>query len=158
MSDSKQHPFAGQFWRNFEQFFGGQLPDLPLDKAQDPEWVRAYVNSVMRQAFTSSGKQGQGQGQGGAFQQTELFETHNSVIVKVYVPDRKTAGELSVYAGIRQIKLDYGANKGEQIVRLVSHVVPESCRAVYKNGILQLHLRKAQISDRMHEVFIRFKD
>lgn len=153
MSDSKPHPFSGKFWRSFEQFFGGQFPNMPLDKAFDPDSMEEWVQQLVRSSFpqASSGAPGQAY-------RTEVFETHNNVVVKVHVPDREEAESLDVRAGIRQVRLQRNRDKFEQVIRLAALVVPQSCRAVYKQGILQLHMRKMKTSDKLYDVYVQFKD
>jgi len=88
---------------------------------------------------------------------TEMFETHNSIIVKMYIPDRAHAKNVSVYVSEHQVRLEnLPPKKSKQTIRLNSYVLPSSCRAVYKSGVLQLHMRKQDKDDYFHKVNVRF--
>ncbi|UUZ85720.1 Hsp20/alpha crystallin family protein [Paenibacillus sp. P26] len=87
---------------------------------------------------------------------TEVFDTHNNVIVKVHIPDRAEAQKVRVKLSSNQVRLDGSPNKAIQTIKLNSLVYPDSCKAVYKNGIMQLHMRKQSTDQAYHPVDIRF--
>lgn len=153
--DDPKSQFLNNFdWKGLEQFFGGKFPSAPIDGMNDPAWVEHIVKDVMKKAFPKSldlkmlNKHFR----------TEIFETHNNVIVKIHIPDKTQAHNLKSYVGVNRIKLEGLPDDKKQSVKLPTHIVPESCKALYKNGVLQMQMRKTKISDRMHQVNVRFQD
>ncbi|TBL73055.1 Hsp20/alpha crystallin family protein [Paenibacillus thalictri] len=140
-------------WGAFEKFFGGKLPFSPTGGGENMAWVENYVKEVMKQALPSATAQIKSADNP---IHTELFETHNSVVLKAHIPDRTMAKQVNVLVGEHQVRLENLPNKGKQTVRLNNLVNPDSCRAVYKNGILQLHMRKQTYGDYYHSVDVRF--
>ncbi|GAB7058127.1 MULTISPECIES: Hsp20/alpha crystallin family protein [Paenibacillus] len=142
-------------WKNFEQFFGGKLPFTgPMNPGKESEpmaWVENYVKNVMKQAMPNMDSPSLKH-----HFHTEIFDTHNNVIVKVHVPDKAQARKLRVKLNLNQVRLEGLPDNKTQTIRLASLVVPESCKAVYRNGILQLHIRKQSAENPYQEIDIRF--
>ncbi|MDF2716748.1 MAG: HSP20-like chaperone protein [Paenibacillus sp.] len=154
MDDPRKDFFGGFDWKSFEQFFGGKFPLASNDSLKDPSWVDHVVKDVMKQAFTNSVDMNMLN----KHYRTEVFETHNNVVVKIHIPDKEQARNLNALVGINQIKLERLPDNRSQVVKLPTHIVPESCKAVYKKGVLQMQIRKVKISERMHEVNVRHYD
>jgi HSP20 family molecular chaperone IbpA len=138
-------------WKNFEQFWGGKLPFMPAGYGEHKSWIENYVKEVLKQAMPSN-MNAPGENQ----VRSETFETHNNVVVKIYIPDRKQAKQVNVLVSEFEVRLENLPNKGKQTIRLNSPVNPSSCKAVYKNGILQLHIRKQAYNDYFKPVDVRF--
>ncbi|PYI55735.1 Hsp20/alpha crystallin family protein [Paenibacillus flagellatus] len=152
MDDPKKDFFANFDWKSFEQFFGGRLPLIPHDRKNDTAWIEGYVQDVMKQVFPQSAD---------LFNKpfrAEVFETHNNVVVRINIPDKSVARDLRTYIGVSQVKLEGLPDRKSQTIKLSSYVVPESAKAVYKNGVLQLHMRKVRMNEQMREVNVRFPD
>ncbi|CAG7621703.1 Hsp20/alpha crystallin family protein [Paenibacillus allorhizosphaerae] len=159
MADSKNNnnSFFDMNWKNFEQFFGGKLPFPGMLNGSGTSgddqmaWVEGYVRDVLKQAIPN-------------FNptmlkhhfQTELFETHNNVIVKVHIPDRAQARKIRALISANQIRLEGLPEKSAQTIRLASPVAPDSCKAVYKNGIMQFHMRKQSADETYYEIDVRY--
>lgn len=154
MDDPKKKIFKNFDWKSFEQFFGGKLPPLPSGEMDNLNWVEDYVQQVMKQSFPQSG----GRGVMSSKYATEVFETHNGVIVKVFIPDKAEAKNIRVLVGTGQVKLEGLPDNKTQSIKLGTAVHSSKCKAVYRNGILQLHLRKLSGDGRQHEADIRFFD
>ncbi|TMV50163.1 hypothetical protein FE783_11410 [Paenibacillus mesophilus] len=154
MDDPKNDIFGSFDWKNFGQFFGGKFPHAANDYLKDPSWVDRVVKDVMKQAFTNAVDLNMLKNR----YRTEVFETHNNVVVKIHIPDKEQARNLSAFVGINQIKLEGLPDDRSEVVKLPSHIVPESCKAVYKKGVLQMQIRKVKISERMHGVNVRYFD
>lgn len=156
MDGSKNNKnFFDMNWRNFEQFFGGKIPFAgPTSLGKDGEpmaWVENYVKNVMKQALPDMDSPSLKH-----HFHTEIFDTHNNVIVKVHVPDKAQARKLKVLINVNQIRLEGLPDNNIQTIRLASLVVPGSCKAVYRSGILQLHVRKQSAENPYQEIDIRF--
>jgi HSP20 family molecular chaperone IbpA len=153
MDDPKKKILQNFDWKSFEQFFGAKLPPMPTDKLNDTTWIENYVQDALKQAFPQNGLNVSSHKYN-----TEVFETHNSVVVKISIPDRSQAKKVRVLVGANLVKLDGLPGNTNQIIKLGTQVMESSCKAVYKNGILQLHLRKQADDDHFHEVRVRFPD
>lgn len=152
MDNSKNNSFFDFNWKQFEQFFGGKAPfPNPGDGTEPMSWVENYVKDVMKQALPSIDPSGLKH-----HFHTEVFDTHNNVIVKVHIPDRTQARKLRVLLGSNQLRLENLPEGGVQTIKLNSLIVTGSCKAVYKSGILQLHMRKQSSELPYHEIDIRF--
>lgn len=160
MADSKNNnSFFDMNWKNFEQFFAGKLPfpgmlnrdNLGANGEDHMAWVEGYVKDVLNKSIPNSGSSLLKH-----HFQTELFETHNNVIVKVHIPDRAQARKIRVLVGANQIRLEGLPEKGAQTIKLVNPVVPSSCKGVYKNGIMQFHIRKQTDEETYYEIDVRF--
>jgi HSP20 family molecular chaperone IbpA len=153
MSDSNDD-FDMSF-RNFDQFFGGKMPFMPSGGSTEPMgWVENYVKDVLKQSMPKTAFIS---GNDKAPVHTEMFETHNSIIVKMHIPDKAQAKSINVMVSEHQIRLEnIPPKKSKQTIRLNSFVLPSSCKAVYKAGVLQLHMRKQEKSDYYHKVNVRF--
>jgi HSP20 family molecular chaperone IbpA len=145
VGESGWNPFDLKSW---EQFFGGRMPG-------DPDafnWVSHYVNDVMKESFQQPGSKKPAKMR----LQTELFQTHNHVIVRLRIPATMEPKQLRVQAGIQRIRIEGLPHDGKQEIPLPSLVLPNTCRATYKDSILQIKLQKRRWKERYEEVFIRF--
>lgn len=142
------------FWKQFEQFFGSAFPvpkNMPLN---DLSWIEPYVQNTLHQILSAT-TTGKPQVSADA-PSSETFETVNHVIVKVRIPEKTRARNTKVYAGMQSVRIEEGIGVRKDIIPLPVPVIPESCKAVYKNGVLQLRLKKQQTDDRFYEVKVRF--
>ncbi|MCZ8518838.1 MULTISPECIES: Hsp20/alpha crystallin family protein [Paenibacillus] len=154
MEGPNPNPFEMN-WKQFEQFFGGKLPfgghaGVP-GSGEGMAWVENYVKDVLRQSMPAA--------EAPSIKHhfhSELFDTHKSVIVKVHIPDRAQARQLRLMLSASEIRLENLPDNNSQTIRLASPVVPGSCKAVYRHGVLQLHLRKQASDHLFHEIDIRF--
>ncbi|UVI33286.1 Hsp20/alpha crystallin family protein [Paenibacillus spongiae] len=136
---------------NFKPFWENDIPFNLNDKLDNFSWIEKYVQDAMKQFLpkpvniNSRTKN----------YQMEMFETHKNVIVKLHLSE-KEARNVSIYTGVNRIRLEGYPENNRKIIKLTTYVVPDSCLAVYKNGILQLHMRKQEIDDYFHEVNVKF--
>lgn len=139
-------------WKNFEQFFGGKVPFADVTGQGEPmSWVENYVKDVMKQTMPKVELSGLKH-----HVHTELFDTHNNLIVKAHIPDQQQARKVRVLVSSNQVRLENLPEDASQTIKLNSLVVEGSCKAVYKNGILQLHMRKLAAEQPYREVDVRF--
>jgi HSP20 family molecular chaperone IbpA len=147
--DGKNSPF-GYNWQQFEEFFSG-ISSFQQGKIQDLSWVDKFIQNVMKQAVpepvTNSVQPPP--------LQTEVFETHRNVIVKIRIPAHIQPRALQLFANSHQLKIE-GPGQNVQYVRLPAAVQSQSSKAHFRDGILQLQLRKKTESERFDEVYIRF--
>ena len=142
-------------WQQFEKFFGGPIPfmsdTVKKRTTQDFSWIEQYVNKVLERSIP------QGNGGGGVnHTDAETFETHHHIIVKVNVPDDIPTRSIRVWAGMNQIKIEGLLRGNPQTITLPKMVDVASARALLKDGVLQIKLRKDSSNDLAQEVPIRF--
>ncbi|UQZ87424.1 hypothetical protein SK3146_06721 [Paenibacillus konkukensis] len=138
-------------WEALESLLGTKLPALPssehMDLWKDTSWVGDYVQNMLEKSMPKKGMIN-------AFQpQEEVFQTHNYVIVKINMENNSNP---IVKIRADQVKIDGLRNNKSQIIRLPCHVIPHLSRASYKDGILQIKMRKKKISTAYHEVSVRY--
>jgi hypothetical protein len=154
MDDSNQDGFLNTQWKQFEQFFGTKFPFPAQGSSDDLSWVEPYVQDALSKTLSKSFTETKHHPS--ALVKSETFETVTHVIVKINIPEKERAKNTKVHAGIYQVRLEEGVGIQKSVIPLPAPVIPESCKAIYKGGILQLHLKKQKVDDRFHEVHIRF--
>ncbi|QYR22589.1 Hsp20/alpha crystallin family protein [Paenibacillus sp. sptzw28] len=153
MDDSKNSPPKGEFnWQNFKKVWGNDFPFNIHEKMDDLSWVDKYVQDAMTQFLP---KPVSIKSQTKKNLQMEIFETHKNVIVKLHFSEEEVRN-ITVFAGINRIKLEGLPGNTRKIIKLTTYVIPESCSAVFRNGILQLHMRKQALDDYFQEIDIKF--
>ncbi|MED4600171.1 Hsp20/alpha crystallin family protein [Paenibacillus validus] len=160
MSGSNPNPYFDMNWKQFEQFFGGKMPfppqpgsgdTGPAAAAGDLSWVDGYIKDVLKKTIPQMEVQTLNH-----HFHSEVFDTHNNVIVKVHIPDRAQARKIRVLLNTDQLRLEGLPDDKTQTIGLPGFIVPSSCKAVYKNGILQLHMRKQTTENPFYEIDVRF--
>ncbi|UUZ95934.1 hypothetical protein LJK87_17070 [Paenibacillus sp. P25] len=73
----------------------------PSGSSEPMGWVENYVKDVMKQALPSVDLDNLKH-----HFHTEVFDTHNNVIVKVHIPDRAEAQKVRVKLSSNQVRLD----------------------------------------------------
>ncbi|OXM84754.1 Hsp20/alpha crystallin family protein [Paenibacillus rigui] len=140
-------------WDQMEKLLGSKLPALPsaqqMDMLNDTSWVEDYVQQVLTKSMPvlgSSNKRSAGS--------AEVFDTHNYVIVKVKMSDQKCSPTVKVR--VDQVRFDGMENGTKKIVPLPCHVIPHTSRSSFKDGILQVKMRKKKINKTYYEIPIRY--
>ncbi|MDF2669963.1 MAG: HSP20-like chaperone protein [Paenibacillus sp.] len=170
MTKSDRNSPFGAEWKQFEDFFGG-ISALHQGKLKDLGWVDQFVKHMMKQAIpepgtdsdstrssnkSSSSKSSRTSSKGSsALLQTEVFETHRNVIVKLHIPSHINPRNIQLFVNSQQLKIE-GPGQNNQLVRLPSPVQSQYSKAEYRDDILQVQLRKQPKSERYDEIYIRF--
>ena len=143
------NPFNQHQWKQFEQYFGEKFP-FSADKLSDLSWVEPYVQNMLSKSMAmSSFHKNQD-----SLIKYETFETVTHVIVKWSISRKERARNARVFSARHHVRLTSGPT--QQIVPLPAPVIPQSGKAIYKDGVLQLYLRKDKHADPLHEVTVRF--
>jgi HSP20 family molecular chaperone IbpA len=137
-------------WDTIEKLLAAKLPVLPNDEQMgllNTSWVDDYVRQVLDKTMP---KQEVMPNLGNS---SEVFETHYYVVVKVTI-----SYEANPLVKIRpdQVKIETSPNHKELIIPLPTLVVPSTARATYKDGILQIKIRKTKFSKSYRDVAIRY--
>ncbi|WP_159887695.1 Hsp20/alpha crystallin family protein [Paenibacillus puerhi] len=151
-NSSHPNPYFDMNWKQFEQFFGGKIPFPPASSFPgDLSWVEGYIKDIMKQAMPQAEVKSLKH-----HYHMEVFETHKNVIVKVHIPDQAQARKARVLLNVSTLRLEGLPQEKTQTVRLPSLISPATCKAVYRNGILQLHMRKQSAEHPFYEIDVRF--
>ncbi|MBE1445466.1 Hsp20/alpha crystallin family protein [Paenibacillus sp. OAS669] len=148
--DPRNNPFSQFDWNEFEKYFQGILPQNS-DISKKTNWIEDYVRQVLKDNVpdmqsASNAKR----------YDTEIMETVEHLLFKIKIPDRAEAQKLKVFTANHQIKLESKDNREIQWFRLPHPVDPASCKAVYKEGALQLLLRKLGKEEPFYQATIEF--
>ncbi|MFE5319513.1 Hsp20/alpha crystallin family protein [Paenibacillus sp. NPDC056579] len=142
-------------WEALESILGSKLPALPskqqMEMWKDTSWVGDYVEKVLEKSIPK--KWGGHEPNPSSNHTAEVFETHNYVIVKLKMNDQANP---NVKIRTDQIKIEGLVKNKAQIIKLPCHVIPSGSRASYKDGILQIKMKKKKINKSYHEVNVRY--
>ncbi|MFC3791781.1 Hsp20/alpha crystallin family protein [Paenibacillus sp. GCM10012307] len=150
---------------------GSGLPNA-MDLIREPKLIQNYVNDMISNAvpaFAPSFLQKKSQIKSATKNRpkgkpaspliksprTKSFETHHFVIVKFDFVQEINPEELRLFIRPDKVKLEFPDGRREEIV-LPSIVLPDSYRALYKDGILQVKIRKRSLNRRYREAYIRW--
>lgn len=134
--DTRNNPFSQFDWNEFEKYFQGIIPQKPGD-SNSSSWIADYVQQIIKDNVP-----GVQSGSNTKHYDTEIIETAENLLLKIKVPDKAEAQNLNVFTTGHQIKIESKDSREIQWFRLPHPVDPASCKAVYKDGALQLLLRK----------------
>lgn len=149
--EDNDNPFSGVNWKNFEKYFGGNVPFPPKDRNDSATWVEEYVQNLLKQIVPASNPES-----AAGHYDTEIVETHQTIIVKVMIPDIARAKNMRVGVSSNQLKLEGASAPNLQLIRLPHPVIPTSCKAVFKAGILQIHIRKQNEDEHFYEIDVKY--
>jgi len=132
-------------WAQGDSFFNGKSPFSyvnPLEKL-DLSSLHNYVqNAISRVSM------------GEPALISEVFETHQYAIAKIKISKKLYSNQLRVFVNYNQIKLEGLTGYKAQIINLPCHVEASNCKAIYRQGILEIKLPKVKYKNYYHEVFI----
>jgi HSP20 family molecular chaperone IbpA len=151
MDDDERNNFNLNM-RQFEQFFKKNFPGVqPIDwkDLSNLNSIGNYVEDTLNHSFNRNDKRKQTKTQFSS----EVFETHNRVIAKIQIPRHVKLDGMRLYVNGNQIKLE---NMDEnQFIKLPVHVNTKSVKAILRDGILQVQMRKKNTNNNYREVYIR---
>ncbi|MFD0682150.1 MULTISPECIES: Hsp20/alpha crystallin family protein [unclassified Paenibacillus] len=148
--DKNNNPFSIFDWKKFEDSFGG-LPQPSKEKNDGSTWVEQYVHDILKQSIPPLS-----QSAGTLQYNTEITETEHALLIKINIPSLTDARNIKTYVAVNQVKLEANDHDKLQLIRLPHPVIPTSCKAIYKNGILQLHIRKQSKDEQFYEVDVKY--
>jgi HSP20 family molecular chaperone IbpA len=138
-------------WKQMEQFLGTKLPELPsvqkIADWKDTAWVKDYVKEMLEMSMPKAGISR------GESASSEVFETHNYVIIKLRMPD---PGNPLVRVRTDRVIIETSYKGKKQEIPLPCLVTPRLSRASHKDGILQIKMRKRKLNKTYHEIPIRY--
>ncbi|WP_282941990.1 Hsp20/alpha crystallin family protein [Paenibacillus sp. RC67] len=139
-------------WEAIESILGTKLPNLQSDQHlelwKDTSWVEEYVKNILEKSLPK-----RGQIKSLSKEPSEIFETHHFVIMKMNMPDNANP---IVKIRTDQVKIEGLSGTNSQVVRLPCHIDPRQSRASYKDGVLQIKMKKKKFNKSYHEVPVRY--
>lgn len=161
----------GPNWDQMEKWAGGRFPFMS-DKYKkkmasgNTDWVGEYVQDVLKRSFAErTGVEPEEEtekevtassGGGGLDLDYELFETHNSVIARVKVPEDVQVRNIRVYAGTMQLKLEQDPQRKKMYIRLPTEIISSTVKAALKNRVLEIRCSKLEEAEIFQEVRVRY--
>lgn len=143
-------PDFKQFEHIFKRNFPG-MESIPWGDLQDVNSIEAFVKNTLGNVFKQSGLGGEA----GLYYKSDVFETHDRVIVKIYISDAKSADQFRLMVKSTQVKLEDFFEKTHHTIKLPSPIQPKSARAKYRDGVLQISARKLGHEDSFREIVIQ---
>ncbi|MCU6795421.1 Hsp20/alpha crystallin family protein [Paenibacillus sp. WQ 127069] len=138
-------------WKQVEALLGTKLPELPevsdTSPLTDTSWVDEYVQQMLKKTMPVNGMLS------GLKSKAEIFETHHYVIVKFKLP--QPANPI-VRARADRVSIEDSPLVKKQNIKLPCLVVPRLSKASYKNGILQIKMRKQKINQTAYDIYVRY--
>ncbi len=155
MDEFLKNAFNLEQWKHFEKTFGEKFP-FPTEKLNDLSWIEGYVQDVLQKSAPGMAESGvKGLPVKAARYRTETFETISQILVKIRVADPKEAESLHVQAGVTKLLIDSMRMEQAMTIKLPAPIVPQHTKAIYKDGILHVYMRKKKMNEELHEVYIR---
>jgi len=137
--------FVENFLNNKFPFHSGMDQEI----LKDTSWIEGYVQDILHNAVPKARRTSPQK------IPSQTFETHQYVIVKLTIPSHIDPGTLMISIGTNLVKIE-GLTSSATIVKLPCTVVQNSARATFKDGILQIKMRKKTMKQGYHHVNIRF--
>ncbi|MFF2482023.1 Hsp20/alpha crystallin family protein [Paenibacillus sp. NPDC058071] len=124
-------------WDELERWMEGQKLPKGFDVLREPDWVEQFVRKMMTKSLPEAAGMMQQQDDG-----PSVFETHHFVFVKFPLPSGVERDSLRLFVREDRIRIDGLPGDRKETVKLPKPVKPKICRALVKNGVLQIKLRK----------------
>lgn len=153
MSEESQNPYRKQ-WEGFRDKFDELLPSVDIMKQKDFAWIENYVQDTLRNAFKTTPSTNKSKA--GTYK-SEVFETHNFLITRIQLPKDVKIDDLSLKVCTDSLKImTYGSEQPVHTRDFPLPVVSKTAAASYKNGVLQVRVRKSTKKKPFIDVPIRF--
>jgi HSP20 family molecular chaperone IbpA len=156
MTDSgKDFPF-GFDWSKLETLFSELQPAKgQKGKPQNLDWIDEFVKDIIKQAIPETVQTSKTPQSSKTPLQTEVFETHRNVIARIRIPDNIEPRKLQVFVSLYHLKIE-GPEGKKHTIELPATVDSRACKAVFRDGVLQVQMRKQARGERFDEVYIQF--
>jgi hypothetical protein len=147
-----RHPWLK--WEQVEKLLGQKLPFAEKGQTflDNMTWAEGYVQDMLKKAMPGMDASISSSGSIG----TEIFETHEHVIIKVKIAKEEDPRALQVFVKSNQIKLTGFTNGKNRIVKVPTLVLPRTANVSYKQRLLEIKVRKRGLKESYHEAYIRY--
>ncbi|MUT66719.1 Hsp20/alpha crystallin family protein [Paenibacillus sp. NEAU-GSW1] len=138
-------------WDDLERWMEGQKLPKGFEVLKEPDWVEQFVRKMMTKALPEAA-----QAMNGIAEEATTFETHHFILVKFPLPAGTKRDDLKLFVREDRIKVEGLPDNRTETIKLPRPVKPRICRALVKNGILQVKLRKRPGTRTYYETTIRW--
>ncbi|MFD7523596.1 Hsp20/alpha crystallin family protein [Paenibacillus chitinolyticus] len=156
-------------WEHVEKFL-----DQPQKYIENIKWIEGFVRDVfdrtlppphmnadIQQTQTQPRSQQKGKQQTSSQQPRETvngdtFETHTDVFVRLKIPKSEDPRSLQVMVKTSHVKILGLTDEPRKLIKLPSPVLPKTAKATYKEGVLQIQVRRRRYKDNYHEAYIEY--
>jgi hypothetical protein len=138
-------------WEDLERWLEGQRLPKGFERLREPDWVEKFVRHMMIKAMPGVAASA-GFGQSPA----EVFETHHFVIVKFPLPADAVPERLRLLVREDRLRLEGLPGDERKTIKLPRAVRPRMSRALLREGVLQVKLRKKPVDPVYEEIPIRW--
>jgi len=136
---SKKESNSSDPWASMNRFFNGAFPfsgsPIPTDLMKNSEWLERMAQETFTQSNPTPS-------QSKELYSHNIFETHRSVIVRIQLPQSVNPEFLRVYVGPTSARVEGLSNPAEKKVQLPCEVNRVGIRSSYKDGILEIRMKK----------------
>lgn len=130
------------------------LPDPDKAGYRDPSWIGDYVQRLLKQVnlpkvnITPN-----------SAVDSDVFETHKSVIVRVTVPKAVNPNLIRVWINTHHVRIEgIPDTRQKHTIALPAPVLAKSGRAVFKDGVLEIRIPKYSSERGYKEIYVQFTD
>jgi HSP20 family molecular chaperone IbpA len=140
-------------WDELERWLDGQRLPKGFDVMKEPDWVEQFVSKMMTKSLPAAANSilDQAEEEGISF-----FETHHFLLVKFHLPREVNREDLRLLVRDDRLRIEGLPNNQKETIKLPKLVQPKICRAVVKNFVLQVKLRKRPRAGAYYEADIRW--
>lgn len=151
---NQSFPF-GFDWKKFEELFQGlKTANRPGSSLSGLDWIDKFVKEIVAQTVPEAEVARNTRSETPPLH-TEIFETHRNVIARVHVPPQVHPRKLQLLVSSDQLRIE-GPEGRKQTLDLPAFVNTRVCKAIYRNDVIQIQMRKKSRSGRFEEVFVQF--
>ncbi|EFM09911.1 conserved hypothetical protein [Paenibacillus curdlanolyticus YK9] len=145
-------------WDELERWMQEQQLPRGFEALKNTGWIERYVKTMMTKAMPEQMAQSvqtdQAAQQGHS--RAETFETHHFIVVKWPLPRGAHPSSLRLLVREDRIRIEGLPGDGKDTVKLPKLVLPRVCKALCRDGILQVKLRKRPVNRQYYETTIRY--
>ncbi|MGO4107325.1 Hsp20/alpha crystallin family protein [Paenibacillus sp. YAF4_2] len=140
-------------WDELERWLDGQRLPKGFDVMKEPDWVEQFVRKMMTKSLPAAANSilDQAEEEGISF-----FETHHFLLVKFHLPREVNREDLRLLVRDDRLRIEGLPNNQKETIKLPKLVQPKICRALVKNFVLQVKLRKRPRAGAYYEADIRW--
>ncbi|MFD0958673.1 Hsp20/alpha crystallin family protein [Paenibacillus chungangensis] len=134
-------------WDELERWMEGQQLPKGFEIFREPDWVENFVRKMMTKALPeAAGLLG-----GSSSTSAEFSESKQYLQVKYRLPSGFDRNAISLHVREDRVRVEGLPGGKRELIRLPKLVKPRICRAVVREGVLLVKLRKRQRLQRYHE-------
>jgi len=136
-------------WDELERWMEGQRLPQGFEVLREPDWVERYIRKLMTKALPEAA--GAMNASKAAFTESEQY-----LIVKIKLPEHAVKEELRLFVREDRLRIEGLQRGAKEEIKLPKLVKPRICKAIIRDEILHVKLRKRPMSRTYYESAIRW--